>query len=201
MIPVRRTVLLCLALANIASADVAYDNLTDQQRVGTLVYGGHEVAQDVSLDPSAGLEIVGVSLRLRNPLWNYDDSGTLTISLYADAGGRPGDLLVADGQPFQMPRNSNAIFFTTFAPFLAPSGDLWAAWHIRHDGQNGTGVDFGGLPFIGSTTGHYFARPGGVGEWTDNGAGHEETFHIRVTAVPEPAAALPLLLLGARRRR
>jgi hypothetical protein len=189
-----------LAAASLASADVAYDNLIGQPTQGTLVEPGQEITQDVHLDPAAGLEIVGLSMRFRNTTQEHD-SGIITLSLYADAGGRPGDHLISYAQPYEMPPGTMGIYYTSFAPFLSPTADLWAAWHIESDGVLAIGVDYGGEPFIGWTTNHRFTRTEDAGEWIDAGQWQADPFHIRVTAVPAPATALCLLLLAVPRRR
>ena len=191
---------LMLAAADLASADVAYDNLTGQPTHGTLVLPGQEIAQDVHLDPAGGLEIVGLSVRFRNTGQDHD-TGIITMSLYADGGGRPGDHLVSYSQTYQMPPGTMGIYYTSFAPFHSPTRDLWAAWRIESNGVLAIGVDYGGEPFIGTTTNQYFTRSDGLGDWVDSGPWNADPFHIRVTAVPVPATSLCLLLLGVPRRR
>lgn len=190
----------CLT-ASIATADIAYDNLTNQPYDGSLIFGQTEVAQQLRLAPGAGLLLTGLAIEFRNPTANAADGGEITMAIYDDANGAPGTLLASETFDFRLERETTRIYSIDIAEVEAASRRIWASWYVYRGSR--TGVNFGGEPFEGSTSNRYFSRLHGLGDWTNEGVWYRDPFHMQVTTVPAPGvlALMAPGLLGWRRRR
>ena len=198
--------LLCsLCLSDIASADIAYDNLYHATYQGTLLTKS-EAAQGVRLEPGQGLQINGLGIRISNGTWDVDNTGTLRLAVYADLAGSPGEMLTSTIIPFEMPRQTEAVRTVDFSPVKAPTSDVWVGWYFQvAEDTLGTGVTTGGFPLIGSTNNQLALRSNGTGEWSAPSDWFRDPFQIMVLTVPSPAtplcASLGLASLATRRRR
>lgn len=191
---------ICLT-ASIATADIAYDNLTNIPYQGGYATGRTETAQPLRLAPGAGLVLTELSMEFRNATSNNQESGTIRMSVYADADGMPGAVLAQETFDYQLDRGTSRVYSIDIDEVVAPNRRVWAAW--RMDPGIRTIVVCGGEPDVGSTSNRLFYRSDGVGEWLDGGFWNQDPFHIQITTVPAPGVLVLMApgLLGGRRRR
>ena len=194
---------LSLALSPAALADVIYDNITANSWHSS-IFSEDEFADDTTLASGAGSAIGQVEIGvLRNPALAGPYSGTMTVRLWADAGGTPGALLGSASVPIVLTDNVPHIIAAAFPGTIATTATIWTGIQFTFVTQLGAGIVEGTVaPSVGSSSGlrarHYPDNTWGI---SSVGASNQFT---RISTVPAPSA-LALLGLGtlvaARRRR
>jgi hypothetical protein len=193
---------------SMAHAGIGYDAITGQTIPTGLVIGADEVAEDTTLDPSNGLTVTGVTMRM----WNHSATGmvnaTVRYSVYetmtaSDGRAIPGALITTGTTHLSMPTLSITDVFIDLPDATASSPSIWTTYAFTPLEQPGIYPEVGisGLPTIGSTAPIYRYFTGG--SWQGNGASNG-SLAIQVQTIPGPGGLSVLggvAILSARWRR
>lgn len=185
-----------------ASADIVYDNISANNWQSSL-FSEDEYADDTTLSTGAGTIIRQVEIGvLRNPALAGPYSGTMTVRLWADAGGTPGALLGTSSVPLTLTDNVPHIIAASFNSVVAPGATIWTGVQFTFTTQLGAGIVEGiAAPSVGSST-SLRARHYPDLTWGVSSVGNSNEF-IRINTVPSPSglAMLGLALAAAARRQ
>jgi hypothetical protein len=190
-------------MAAAAHGVVVYDAITTNNWHSSF-FVEDEFADDTTLSTGAGTLIRQVEVGvLRNGGFPGTYNGTMTVRLWADAGGVPGAFLGSATAPVSLSDNVPHIIAAQFAGVTATTGTIWTGVLFSFTTQLGAGIVQGTtVPSVGSST-NLMARHYPDSSWGVT-AGPNFTNWIRIDTVPAPGGALVLgagaALLGRRRR-
>ncbi len=194
-----------------ARAGIGYDSLSVFAAPPTQQFIMLPVqADDVSLDPSAGLTLTRVEVlaRLRSMAPIAEFNGTMTLRIYEHDEFLPGEILAEATLPLVVARGTDAVVGFDFGDLELPDSTFVVGWYFTMAGQNAVYNDIWvrqntEAPSVGITNKRYYA--GSIGPPTVWGAvstAPDRNYAIRVTTVPSPAVSVVFgMLLVARRRR
>jgi hypothetical protein len=180
---------LAAALTVPAHGDIIYDNIT-ANTFHLSVFSGDEYADDTTLSTGAGSIIHQVEVGvLRSIGFPGTYSGTMTVHLWADAGGTPGTLFGTATVPIVLADNAPHIVPASFNSVVAPTATIWTGVAFSFTTQLGAGLVEGhAAPSVGSTTGlRAVHNPNGSWSVFDIGTINE---FLRISTVPTPGAAV-----------
>jgi len=191
------------SIAGVAKGVVVYDAITAANWHSSF-FVEDEYADDTTLSTGAGTVIRQVEVgAVRNPGFPGTYSGTMTVRLWADAGGTSGALLGQANAPISLSDNVPHVFAAEFPGVVATTATVWTGVYFSHTTQLGAGLVEGTVaPAVGSST-NLTARHYPDGTWGVV-AGPTEFEFLRIDTVPGPGGAAWVgagVVLLARRER